>query len=54
MPRLTIVADKAADVGEIVRVSNSEGVCREWVPSDQFLDNVASSDVSDHPDRCGA
>ena len=23
---------------------------QEWVPSDQFLDSVASSSVSDHPD----
>ena len=30
--------------------SYSEGICREWVPSDQFLDSVASSSVSDHPD----
>ena len=30
--------------------SYSEGVCREWVPSNHFLDSVASSDVSDHPD----
>ena len=28
----------------------SENACREWVPSDHFLDSVASSDVSDHPD----
>ena len=30
--------------------SYSENDCREWVPSDHFLDSVASSDVSDHPD----
>ena len=30
--------------------SCSEGVCREWVPPDQFVDSVTSSDVSDHPD----
>ena len=30
--------------------SYSENACREWVPSDQFLDSVASSGVSDHPD----
>ena len=30
--------------------SSSEEVCREWVPSDHFLDRVASSNVSDHPD----
>ena len=30
--------------------SYSECICREQVPSDQFLDNVASSNVSDHPD----
>ena len=29
--------------------SYSEGVCREWVPSDHFVDSVAS-DVSDDPD----
>ena len=30
--------------------SYSEGVWREWVPPDHFIDSVASSDVSDHPD----
>ena len=30
--------------------SYSEGECREWVPPDHFVDSVASSDVSDHPD----
>ena len=30
--------------------SYSEGVCREWVPSDHFVDSVASSDVSGHLD----
>ena len=30
--------------------SYSEEVCREWVPSDHFFGDVASSDVSDHPD----
>ena len=28
----------------------SESVCREWVPSDRFLADLAASDVSDHPD----
>ena len=28
----------------------SEGVCREWVPSDRFLADLAASVVSDHPD----
>ena len=30
--------------------SYSENACGEWVPFDHFLDSVASSDVSDHPD----
>ena len=30
--------------------SCSEEVCRGWVPSDHFVGDVASSDVSDHPD----
>ena len=30
--------------------SYSEFVCREWVPSDRFLADLAASDVSDHPD----
>ena len=30
--------------------SYSENACREWVPSDHFLDSVASSAVPDHPD----
>ena len=35
---------------ERVLGSYSENACREWVPSDHFLDSVASSNVSDHPD----
>ena len=30
--------------------SYSEEDCRDWVPPDCFADNVASSNVSDHPD----
>ena len=30
--------------------SYCESVCREWVPSDHFLADLATSDVSDHPD----
>ena len=30
--------------------SYSEESCRDWVPPDRFVDNVASSNVSDHPD----
>ena len=30
--------------------SYSEENCRDWVPPDHFVDNVVSSNVSDHPD----
>ena len=30
--------------------SYTEGICREWVPSDRFLADLAASDVPDHPD----
>ena len=49
-PWAASVDDVACAELERLLGSYSEGVCREWVPSDQFLDSVASSDVSDHPD----
>ena len=30
--------------------SDSEENCRDWVPPDRFVEDVVSSDVSDHPD----
>ena len=49
-PWAASVDDVACARWERLLGSYSEEVCREWVPSDHFVGDVASSDVSDHPD----